>query len=397
MRSVNALLDAQSLHLEPDALLEEACRRTGLTDFGGEAFLEPYRIFVNACEQEAQLHPLGRLLTRTDLMNWLENRLQLTAARKNHPGIADQEITAPIFITGLPRTGTSILHELLACDPEVRVPQHWEVRHPCPAPEAARYASDPRVDLAGQEVQLWNEICPEYASMHELGGRIPVECIQITAHEFRSDELLGRAQVPTYGQWLMGADLQPAYQFHRTFLQHLQSKCPGRWVLKAPSHLAVLKSLFAVYPDARIIWTHRDPLKVIPSVASVLYATARIRTDAVDPDSVLSWFTGETCQSSLNAAHEFRTQAGISPSQFHDVRYADLMEDPIATLQTAYGYFGLDFTEAAEAATRSYLAHKPKGKYGTHRYEFAETGLNPEMERERFSEYQNQYGVVSEI
>ena len=397
MQSLHALIDPDWIRMEADALLEEATSRTGLTDFGDEAFLEPYRIFVRGCEEEAQLHPLGRLLMRTDLMNWLENRLRLAAARKQHPEIAAQEIDAPLFITGLPRTGTSILHELLACDPAVRAPQHWEVRHPCPAPETRDYANDPRIARADREVQLWNEICPEYASMHELGGQIPVECIQITAHEFRSDELLGRAQVPSYGQWLAEADLRPAYRFHRAFLQHLQWKCPGRWVLKAPSHLAVLASLFAVYPDARIIWTHRDPLKVIPSVASILYATARIRSDAIDPDSVLAWFTGETCRTSLDAARTFRESGAVSEKQFHDVRYADLMQDPIETIRTAYQHFGIEFSTSAEQAMRNYLASKPKGKYGAHRYGFAETGLDPVRERKRFADYQKDYSVASEV
>ena len=320
LESLHAVSDPRWIGLDADELLDEARRNTGLDDFGGEGFLEPYRIFVEACDREAQLHTVGRILTRSDLLNWLENRLRLAAERKQEPEIATQEIAAPLFITGLPRTGTSILHELLACDPAVRVPRHWEVRYPCPAPESAHGTTDPRIERSERELRLWNEVVPDYDTMHELGARIPVECIQITAHAFVSDELLGRAQVPRYAAWYASADKEPGYRFHRRFLQHLQSRSPGRWVLKAPSHLACLDVLFGVYPDARIVWTHRDPLKVVPSVASILYATARIRSDAVDAEDVKAWFTPEACLAQLDTATRFRDSGAVAPDRFHDVQ-----------------------------------------------------------------------------
>jgi hypothetical protein len=277
------------------------------------------------------------------------------------------------------------------------VPQAWEVLHPCPPPEAARYESDKRIARADDEVRLWCEIVPEYDTMHELGGRIPVECIQLTAHSFRSDELSGRHQVPSYAAWLATADLVPAYAFHRRMLQLLQWRAPGRrWVLKAPSHLGALGPLLAVYPDARIVWTHRDPLTVMASVASILFATAWVRSDAVDPQEVLSWFTGETCAALLDAGCAVRDRPEVDDARFHDVRYADLVDAPLATITAIYDHFDMRFDDAAEAGIRAAIAAKPQGRHGAHRYDFSDTGWDPSEERARFAAYQQRFDVPSE-
>jgi hypothetical protein len=398
VQALHTVADPAWIRLDADELLAEASARTGgLGDFGDADFEEPYRIFVRALDAEAQLHAVGRLIARSDVVNWLENRLQLADWRKRRPEIAREPVAAPIFITGLPRTGTSILHELLAQDPAHRVPLHWEVRHPCPPPEAGA-DDEARVARAERQVQLWNHVVPEYRVMHELGARLPVECIQLTAHAFRSEELMGRHQVPSYAAWYAGCDLAPAYRFHRAMLQHLQSRRRReRWVLKAPSHLPALPALFAVYPDARVVVTHRDPLKILPSVASILYSTAYVRSDAVDPRALLGWFTGETCRGLLDGMTAFRASGAADPRRFHDLRYADLVARPLETIAALYDAFGLPLSAEAEARMRAYLAAKPKGKHGAHRYDFAALGLAPEAERERFRPYQERYGVPSEV
>jgi hypothetical protein len=397
VRSLHEVLEPGWIRLDADEMLELAMRGTGLSDFGGDSFLEPYRILVRSIDTEAKLHPLGRIISRSDCLNWLENRLLLADARKRSPEIASERIEKPLFITGLPRTGTSILHELLAQDPASRAPLHWEVRFPCPAPEAASYDSDPRIERAERQIQLWNQIVPEYASMHELGARIPVECVQLTTHEFVSEELLGRYQAPSYAAYYAEADLVPAYRFHRAMLQHLQSRCRReRWVLKAPSHFPVLDTHFAVYPDARVVITHRDPLRILPSVASILYSTMWVRTDEVDTKALLGWFTGETCAALVERMLALRASGKVDPKQFCDVRYADLVKDPIPTLAGIYDHFGIRFTAEAERRMRDYLAGKPKGKHGEHRYEFDHTGFDLAAERERFRPYRERFGLPSE-
>lgn len=397
VRALNRLGDPRQLSLDPDRLLEEARTRTGLSDFGGDDWREGYERFLEALESEAQLHFVGRVLARSDVLNWLENRLRMAEARRQHPEIDAERVERPVFITGLPRTGTSILHDLLGHDPASRVPLAWEVRHPCPPPETALYESDPRIEAAEEEVRLWCEIVPEYDRMHELGARIPVECIQITAHSFRSDELSGRHVVPGYAAWLAGADLAPAYATHRRMLQLLQWRAPGeRWVLKAPSHLGALDALLAVYPDARIVWTHRDPLTVMASVASILFATAWVRSDAVDAEQVLSWFTGETCAALLAAGSAVRDRADLDDARFCDLRYVDLVRDPLAAVAGIYERFELPFAGAAEARIRAAVEARPPGRHGAHRYDFANTGFDPRAERRRFRDYQERYDVPSE-
>jgi hypothetical protein len=397
VRSLHAAVEPGWISLDADELLETAQRATGLGDFGGDEFRTPYRIFLRACEDEARLHPLGRMLVRGDVLTWLSNRLRLEDARKRDPAIAAQRIERPIFITGLPRTGTTILHELLMQDPANRVPLHWEVRFPCPAPETDRYANDPRIARAEDELQLWNHIVPEYRAMHELGAQIPVEDIQITPPSFVSDELMGRHVVPSYAAWYASADKSVALAFHRRFLQHLQSRhARARWVLKSPSWLGLLPVLFGEYADARVVITHRDPLKVLPSVVSILYSTAFVRSDAVDAATFKGWFSPETCRALIDAMTAFRDSGATPREQFCDVRYADLVRDPAGAVESIYDRFGIAFSPELAARIRAYVASKPRGKHGAHHYSFDALGRDAGAERERFRSYQERFGVPSE-
>ncbi len=383
--------------LEVEDLVREARERTGLSDFGDDRFWEPFRILVDAVRDEARLHTIGALLIRDDLVNALCVRLGLTETRKRHPEIAQERVERPIFITGLPRTGTSITHELLAADPRHRAPLHWEVRNPMPPPETESYRNDPRIPLAERQVRLWCEVVPEYDTMHELGARIPVEDIYLMAYAFVSDEWMGRHVVPSYAAWYASCDRVPGFEFHKQMLQHLQWKCPGdRWVLKSPSHMSQLDALLAVYPDARIVFTHRDPLRVLPSVVSMLYSTAYVRSDEVDAGAMASWFTGETCHALLDGMTDLRESGRLPPSQCYDLRYADLIGDPIEALEGVYRHFDIDYPDEARAAQRDYIDNKPKGRHGAHRYDFADTGLDLDEERTRFEDYYARYGVALE-
>jgi Sulfotransferase family len=398
VRALNTLGDPSWIRLDEGALLDEAVRNTGLSDFGGDSFRRPLRIFLDSLAQEAQLNFVGRVLARSDILNLLENRLRMTETRQRNPEIDAVQVTRPIFITGLPRSGTSILHELLAQDPANRVPLAWEVRSPCPPPESATYETDPRIEQADLEIRFWNHVVPEYPTMHELGAKIPVECIMLTMHEFLSDQLSGTHQVPTYAAWLARTDMRPAYAYHRQMLQLLQWRAPRqRWVLKAPSHMATLDALLAVYPDARIIQTHRDPLKVMGSVASILYATAWVRSDGLDAEQVLQWFGGESCSFLLENAMRVRNSGIVDAQQFFDVRYQDLTQDPFGTIRGIYEHFGVPYSAEAEARMRAYLAAKPKDKHGAHQYAFEDTGFDLETERRRFAAYQERYRVPSEV
>lgn len=395
--ALNENSDPRWIELDADALLAEARARTGLDDFGDDAFLEPFRIFVQSLREEAKLHTVGALLIRDDLLNSLTVRLQITETRKRHPEITEEVVEKPLFITGLPRTGTSITHELLAADPRHRAPRHWEVRNPCPPPETATYRTDERIARADRQIRLWCEIVPEYDTMHELGGDIPVEDVQVMAHSFVSDEWMGRHVVPSYAAWYNACDRVPGFEFHKQMLQNLQWRCPGdRWVLKSPSHMSQLDALLAVYPDARIVFTHRDPLKVLPSVVSILYSTAYVRSDEVDVDAMASWFTGETCKALIDGMTALRESGRLPESQCFDLRYAALVKDPVEALAGVYEHFGIDYPEASRKAQRDYIRDKPKGRHGAHKYDFSDTGLDLDEERARFQDYYERYQVKNE-
>lgn len=395
--ALNETCDPEWIVLDADALLAEARARTGLDDFGDPRFEEPFRILVQSLRDEKSLHTVGALLIRGDLLNALTIRLELTEHRKRHPEITQQRVEQPIFITGLPRTGTSITHELLAADPRHRAPLHWEIRYPFPPPATATYHSDPRIAQADRQIRLWCEIVPEYDTMHELGGAIPVEDVQVMGASFVSDEWMGRHVVPAYAEWYNAADRVPGFAFHKQMLQHLQWRCPGdRWVLKSPSHMSQLDALLTVYPDARIVFTHRDPLKVLPSVVSILYSTAFVRSDQVDVEAMQGWFTGETCRYLLDGMTALRESGRLPESQCYDLRYAELMEDPVGALAGVYEHFDIDYPESSRKAQRDYIDNKPKGRHGSHKYDFSDTGLDLDEERERFRDYYARYQVENE-
>jgi hypothetical protein len=390
--------DAPVVPLHEEALLAEACRNTGLDDFGDDSFREPLHILLDSLDNEARLTLMGRVLARSDALNLLENRLQIQETFAKNPEIESERIEGPIFIVGLPRSGTSILHELLAQDPAHRVPLSWEARFPCPPPETVSYHTDPRIERADRIFSFWNELVPAYRTMHEMGGRIPCECIWLTAHSFRSEEFLGRQQVPSYAAWLASADLSPAYAYHRRMLQLLQWKHPAeRWMLKAPSHMAALGDLLAEYPDARIIMTHRDPLKTMGSTASILSALSWMRSDEANIELIKLGFGGEGMAHRLDLAMAVRDRADLDGSRFFDACYADLLDDPIGTIAGAYAHFDLELKQDVAERMRGYLRDKPQGKHGAHHYAFEDLELDLGTERARFADYQERFGVRSEV
>jgi hypothetical protein len=384
--------------LEAESLLTAATEATGLDDFGPEDFREPLDILVDSLVHEADASLVGNLLARGDLLNLLENRLRMVAARSEDPEIGAEQICSPIFIVGLPRSGTSILHELLARDARLRAPLSWEAHSPCPPRDAEPGWEQARIERAENVFTFWNQLVPAYATMHEMGARIPCECIWLTAHSFRSEEFLGRNRVPRYGAWLAGADLAPAYAIHREILQLLQRQKPTeRWLLKAPSHMVALPALFDRYPDARIVQTHRDPLQIMGSSVNLLRALCWMRSETVDPDLIKASFAGEGLAARLFAALDYRDSPGAPSHAFRDVRFSDLMTDPLGVVAEIYADLALPLTREVEAAMGDYLAAKPRHKFGKHDYRFGDLGLDLAQERERFAGYQERFGIASEV
>ena len=256
--------------LSAAAIIATAEETTGLSDFGGDGWREALDVLTESLRAEAGLTEFGEVVAQADLVGSLTRRLQVVEYRRAHPELADSPIERPIFIVGQVRTGTTILFELLAQDPEARAPLTWEVDAPCPPPEAATYDTDPRIEDSRQIQEMMTSIIPDLKAMHPIGPLLAQECVRITAMDLRSFIFPTIYHVPTYAQWLLGADMASAYRWHRGFLQHLQSRIPvNRWVLKSPGHIWALDAMMAQYPDALVIQTHRDPLRTIASVSSL--------------------------------------------------------------------------------------------------------------------------------
>jgi hypothetical protein len=381
-----------ALHpLDPDALRATAIRVAGNEDFGGATWSDGYGRLCAALVEEAHLHAVGAALTRSEILRTLVNRLRIVAGGP----VTGAPVVAPWVVTGTARSGTSILHELLALDPSARVPRAWEVLDSVPAPGA-----DPdtaRVERIDHEVRLWDRITPEYLAMHENGGALPIECIFVTAHEFASEHWSGVHHVPAYNKWLVRHDLRDAYRWHRRQLEWLgQHDPPDRqWVLKAPSHLGALPALFATYPDAWILQTHRDPLHTVPSTISLMATLRWMRSDTVDVDGLARTMARGVAML-FDAVVAMRADGTLPDGRFVDVHYADLTRDPVGTLRAIYDRTGRDWPDGFEDRIAAYLGAKPRAVHGAHRYSVEEFGLDRDDLRDRYRRYVERFGVEVE-
>jgi hypothetical protein len=397
--SVGSVLERARLPLvsfEEESVLAAARRAAGVDDFGDESFREPLREVLRGLEREARLTLVGRIAARQDVIGLLVTRLRMRQDRLRHPAIAAEKVEKPLFIVGLPRTGSTLLHHLLAQDPESRVAQAWEVMSPSPPPEAARYATDPRIERAARQLAWFDALAPDFKTIHPLGAQLALECIAIMSPTFLSPRFHTTYHVPTYQDWLERQDLRPAYRFHREFLQQLQWRTPGaRWVLKAPAHLFAFDALLEIYPDARIVQTHRDPVTVLASVASLTAVLQRAFTDTLDALEIghevsRRWTNG------LDRAMQLRRSGRVPADRFLDVHYHEMLRDPMGVVERLYAHFDMPLSANAAAAMRAHLDQNPKDKHGAHRYSAEAFGLDTDDLTRRFKAYREYFGVPSE-
>ena len=385
--------------LDPDQLIASACRHTRLDDFGPDGpFKEGLQVLCDSLETEAKLTPVGRLLVRQMISQGLENQLRLQDWYSRHPEISEQRIERPLIIIGMPRTGTTILHELMALDPANRCPMTWELAHPFPPPQAATFDTDPRIRQTARELRLSHYLMPGVENMHRMGALLPQECVAITSWIFCSMQYNTVLRIPSYTRWLMeDADHAAMYRFHRRVLRYLQWRCPGtRWVTKTPAHLWSLEALMAEYPDAALVQTHRDPLKIVSSLASMLPIMRAAYASSSDAPAVAREWS-DNCAAALNASVSTRRAGGVRTDQVVDIHFGDFMADPAGQVERVYRQFGLTFTDAYAAAVKTYIDSNPADKYGGHRHRFGDTGLDVAHEREKVRDYQDYFGVDSEV
>jgi len=403
IRTANALGSLVSraglrlVSLDERDLLDAACRATGLDDFGDDDFREPLGLLLFCLEREADLTLVGRIAARRDLVGLLINRLRLQEDRKRQPEIAAERIVAPIFIVGLPRTGSTLLHHLLAQDPDTRAALAWEVMYPSPPPTRSAYETDPRIERARKQLRWLDWMAPDFKAIHPVGPQLPLECIAIMSASFRSTRFQTTYNVPSYEAWLNAQDMRPAYAFHRRFLQHLQWRAPGdRWVVKAPSHVFSFDALLDVYPDARLVQTHRDPVTVMASVASLsstlhrAFSRQRAAT-RFGQEVTVRWTDG------LERSLELRRSGRVAPERVFDVHYRELTRDPLAVVRRLYAQFALPWTTEAERRMREFLAANQRNKHGRHHYDLENFGLDAHELAHRFKAYSDYFGVPSEL
>jgi len=368
-------------------LIEIAQRRCRLDDFGEGDFFEPLSQLLKSCDREARLNVVGRMALRSDVVRILCNRLLLTRDRRLYSEIAQQKIREPLFIVGLPRSGTTLLHMLLAADPAHRAPLTWEVMSPSPPSSEDRQK---RIRQATRNLAVLRWLAPTFESVHATGAELPQECVSLMSPTFMSDQFDTMYNVPSYRGWFFNQDLRPAYEFHRRSLQQLQfRKSAERWVLKAPAHMFAARALLSIYPDARFVQIHRDPIEAVASVSSLVTILRRVFSDAVDPvqigrDALTYW---------AQALKTFmRARDQLQPDHVCDLRYHDVRRDPIAAARRVYQYFGWLFSAKIEKRMRATLTEQASQTNGVHRYDptyFKLNGMNG------FAEYCERFGFPS--
>ena len=379
-----------------DRLVAEAVEQVGADDFGEPTWTEGLDHLLASWESDARLNPVGVEVAKADVLTILTTRLRIIAWRASHPAVAAEAVGAPIVIMGQPRTGTTILYDLLAQDPQLRAPLSWEVSRPVPPPEPATYQTDPRIAEVQAGFEMTELVVPGFHAFHPMGAQLAQECVQLTAGDFRSMTFPVVYRVPTYSSWLLDeADLASSYRWHRVYLQHLQSGgIRGQWLLKSPAHLWHLDALAGEYPDALVVQTHRDPLQVISSVSALTAHMRRLTTDDPTVADSAAQYAPEII-AGLERAMAARDRGVFPVSQVVDVRFADFMADPITTIRQVYARLDRELSPEAEARMRAFLAAHP-GDGGGGRYTWADTGLDEAELRPLVKVYQDRYDVPTE-
>jgi hypothetical protein len=381
--------------LDPDELILLARQQTGLRDFGDAAFIGPLVRLLEACSTEASLSIVGRRATRWDVVRFLSNLLTIEAACVLYPEIAAEPIRRPIFITGLPRSGTTFLHRLMLTDEANRAPAVWETISPSPNVGTP----DQRIARVARQLKTFEWLAPEFRALHPMEATSPQECSEITAHVFRSLRFDTNYHIPSYRAWMDGDVMrhQPAYTFHRRFLQYLQHQdgVQRRWILKCPEHLFALEAIRAVYPDARLVFVHRDPVKVLLSQARLTEVLRRPFTRELDPKTLgplesRRWLDGTRHMMSVG------DDAGLPEAVCH-VHHLDLITDPVSTVEGVYRHFDMEFSPPTARKIDTHVAARPRGGYGAHSYAFEDHGLDEAQERAKFRPYMVRFGVTPEV
>jgi hypothetical protein len=382
------------MQIHVDQLVETAIARAESDDFGGDTWREGLDVLVDSLIAESALNELGESVMIDQIVGLLVNRLEVEQLYARYPEIDEQEIVAPLFGLGLPRTGSTALSFLLASDTARRSLRTWEAAKPCPPPETATEYTDPRIAETQVGIDMTNEMFPGFVGMLPTSATGPQECILLMALDFRSQLFEGMARIPAYSSWLLSCDMEPAYRYHRRVLQLLQWRCPPeRWWLKTPAHMHSIDALDRVYPDARFVMTHRDVGKVLPSVCALFEAFSNVLTEHPDLMAI-GTHNCELWRYSLQRLIEFRDSG--NESRFFDISFAAVQRDPINAVAQLYAQLGDDLSGDARRRMQDWWLESSKERSGPHTYKAETFGLHPADIREQFAFYYERFDITLE-
>jgi hypothetical protein len=389
--SVNAAEDSR-VRRSAERLMDEARAQTGLDDFGrDQSFRAGLEVLIASID--AMTDPQLRADATGRVLGHLVARLRLVEDARLHPGITAQAIVRPMFITGLPRTGTTITFDLLSLDPVARYPRDWEWLMPWPAATAETIDTDPRIALIQPMVDLFLERVPELAAIHRFDCTAPGECNCGMMHHFSSTNYWAELGTRAHAEWLIARNPEGMYRDHKRLLQQMQWKGPqGRWLLKSPQHLFDLPALFETYPDARLVWTHRDPVATFSSLASMISSVQRVAGVKLDLEEVGDVVSRTWTRAILNAVEARACRADISEAII-DLPHKDVVRDPVAAMRRIYGFFDQPFAPALEERMARFLCDDDKaGRAGRHLHRIEDYGIDPARVRRDLAPYYDRYG-----
>jgi hypothetical protein len=346
---------------------------------------------LDSIERESDLALFGRLALRYDMQRLLENAQRVADAHAADPALAQRPIEAPIFILGLPRSGTSYLHRLMTADPDNLIPRNWQTMYPAPRPKDFDPARDKNARTVDKQFALFSGLAPGFEDMHPTSSDSPQECSEITAHVFQSLRFDTTHRVPSYFHWLETFGHDEALAYHKRFLQFLQKGLSGRWVLKCPDHTFTLDAILRAYPDARFVIVHRDPIAVLGSVAHLTEVLRKPFLRHIDQGEIGTqvaerWIEG------ANLLLDFDARTDVAASRKIHLHYEELKEAPLAAIARVYAQFDLPQQDAVFGAMSRLVDEKPQGGYARHApYRLDAFKLNLAALQTRFAPYVSKY------
>ena len=380
---------------DPDAVVAAARAVDGLRDFGDDSYRQPLELLLWSLEHEAQLNPLGRQVLRQRMVDILATRLRVADYLRRFPEIRDEEITAPLFIVGLPRTGTTMLHRTIAADHRMFAPLWYEVRYPSPAPDwNFTAAGDARITAARAEMAAMLAANPELLAIHPMDATGPDEDIMLLEQSFYSFNTQAFANIPSFDAWIESRDHTPGYEYFRLLLQFLQwqKKRSGqqgeRWTLKAPHHLHYMELVFKVFPDAKVVQSHRDPVETLPSLTSLIAGVWVIYSDSADPMEVGRQWSRKFAR---GMQHTMAVREAMGEGRFLDLWFEDTVSQPLAEIQKVYDFLGMELTPEARTEMARWQEFNRRELRPTHDYSLAQYGFTEAGLKRQFRAYRQRF------